>query len=141
MSQEIPIGIFLGLHVGKSQHHACALDKHGIKVFDKPLLQLESELAALFDDLQTHGTVLVVVDQPNTIGALPIAVAGQRGCQVGYLPRLGHEKIRRSLPWTGENRQARRLHHRRHCTNNAAYPTGGWPKQLSILSAQDAVRL
>lgn len=37
MSQDIPIDIFLGLDVGKSQHHACALDKNGIKVFDKPL--------------------------------------------------------------------------------------------------------
>lgn len=25
MSQDIPIDIFLGLDVGKSQHHACAL--------------------------------------------------------------------------------------------------------------------
>lgn len=54
------------------------------KGFDQPLPQLESESAALFDDLQTHGTVLVVVDQPNTIGALAIAVAHQRGCQVGH---------------------------------------------------------
>lgn len=141
MPQEIPIDIFLGLDVGKSQHHACALDKDGIKVFDKPLPQLESESAALFDDLQTHGTVLVVVDQPNTIGALPIAVAHQRGCQVGHLPGLAIPKSRGTLPWTGENRQARRLHHRRHFTNNAAHPTGGWPKQRSTLSPQDAVQL
>ena len=62
MSQDIPIDILLGLDVGKSQHHACALDEDGIKVFDKTLPQLESELAALFEDFQTHGTVLVVVD-------------------------------------------------------------------------------
>lgn len=80
MSPDIPIGIFLGPDVGKSQHHACALNKTTQRFSTKPLPQLESELAALFDDLQTHGTVLVVVDQPNTIGALPIAVARPHGC-------------------------------------------------------------
>lgn len=93
MSPGIPIDIFFDLDIGKSQHHARALNKNGIKVFDKLLPQLESELAALFDDLQTHGTVLVVVDQPNTIRALPIAVARQRGCQVDYLPGLAMRKV------------------------------------------------
>lgn len=92
MSPDIPIEISLGLNVGKSQHHTCALNKNGTKIFDKPLPQLKSESAALVDDLQTHGTDLVVVDQPNTIGALPIAVARQRGCQVGYLPGFAMRK-------------------------------------------------
>lgn len=35
-----------------------------------------------------HGTVVVVVDQPASIGALPLAVARDAGCQVAYLPRL-----------------------------------------------------
>mgnify|MGYP006962816625 FL=1 len=43
MSPEHSIDIFLGLDVGKSEHHACALDRDGNKVFDKPLPQLESE--------------------------------------------------------------------------------------------------
>nr|WP_256885004.1 IS110 family transposase [Corynebacterium amycolatum] len=84
MSPKIPIDILLGLDLGKSHHHACALDKNGTKVFDKPLPQLKSESAALFDDPQSHGTDLVVVDQPNTIGALPIAVTHRHGCQVGH---------------------------------------------------------
>ncbi|MEY6442308.1 IS110 family transposase, partial [Corynebacterium pseudotuberculosis] len=52
MSQELSIDIFLGLDVGKSEHHACALDRDGNKVFDKPLPQLESELASVFHQLQ-----------------------------------------------------------------------------------------
>ena len=88
MSPEHSIDIFLGLDVGKSEHHACALDRDGNKVFDKPLPQLESELAGVFHQLQKLGTVLVIVDQPNTIGALPIAVARDCGCEVGYLPGL-----------------------------------------------------
>ena len=38
--------------------------------------------------MQAHGSVLMVVDQPNTIGALPIAVARDCGCTVGDLPGL-----------------------------------------------------
>lgn len=43
--------------------------------FDKPLLQDEARLRELFMSLQHHGTVLIIVDQPNTIGALSVAVA------------------------------------------------------------------
>jgi len=35
-----------------------------------------------------HGAVLVVVDQPASIGALPLAVARDGGCHVAYLPGL-----------------------------------------------------
>lgn len=57
-------------------------------MFDKPLPQDESELRELFTQLQNHGEVLMVVDQPNTIEALPIAVARDVGCSVAYLPGL-----------------------------------------------------
>ncbi|MEU9102744.1 hypothetical protein AB0D31_34700, partial [Streptomyces sp. NPDC048361] len=33
-----------------------------------------------------HGTVLVVVDQPATIGALPLAIARDMGCEVSPSP-------------------------------------------------------
>ena len=111
MSPEHSIDIFLGLDVGKSEHHACALDRDGNKIFDKPLPQLESELAGVFHQLQKLGTVLVIVDQPNTIGALPIAVARDCSCEVGSLSR------------TCKNRQTRRIHHRRHRPHNAPHAT------------------
>ncbi len=75
--------VVIGLDVGKTGHHACALDPDGNKLFDKPLPQDEAQLRALFTDLQQHGSALMVVDQPNTIGALPIAVARDVGCTVG----------------------------------------------------------
>lgn len=56
--------VVIGLDVGKSGHHACALDPDGTKLFD----------------------------QPNTIGALPIAVARDCGCAVAYLPGLAMRK-------------------------------------------------
>ena len=37
--------------------------------------------------------MLVVVDQPNTIGALPIAVARAMGIDVAYLPGLAMRRI------------------------------------------------
>lgn len=88
MNQDSGFDIWCGLDVGKTGHHACALDAAGRKVFDKPLPQDQKRLEELFDKLQTHGRVLVIVDQPNTIGALPIAVARSMGIQVAYLPGL-----------------------------------------------------
>ncbi len=40
-----------------------------------------------------HGPVLVVVDQPATIGALPVAAARTVGCQVAYLPGLAMRRL------------------------------------------------
>ena len=84
--------VVIGLDVGKTAHHACALDPDGNKLFDKPLPQDETKLRELFTQLQNHGEVLMVVDQPNTIGALPIAVARDSGCAVAYLPGLAMRK-------------------------------------------------
>lgn len=88
MNQDSGFDIWCGLDVGKQAHHACALDAAGKRVFDKPLPQDQKRLEELFDKLQSHGRVLVVVDQPNTIGALPIAVARSMGIRVAYLPGL-----------------------------------------------------
>ena len=62
-------------------------------MFDKALRNDESKLRALIDGLKGHGTLLFVVDQPATIGALPIAVAHDAGVLVGYLPGLAVRRI------------------------------------------------
>jgi hypothetical protein len=85
--------VFCGLDVGKESHHACALDPTGQRLFDAALPQDESQLRALFTRLMEHGPVLVVVDQPNTIGALAIAVARAMGLGVAYLPGLAMRRI------------------------------------------------
>ncbi len=84
---------YCGLDVGKQTHHACALDPQGRRLFDAELPQDESRLRRLFTDLSAHGPVLMVVDQPNTIGALPIAVARSMGINVAYLPGLAMRRI------------------------------------------------
>jgi hypothetical protein len=54
----------------------------------------EPKLRELLDKLQSnHGTVLVVVDQPASIGALPLTVARDTRCQVAYLPGLTVRRI------------------------------------------------
>ncbi len=47
----------------------------------------------MLDQLSTHGLILLVVDQPATIGALPVAVAQASGALVGYLPGLAMRRI------------------------------------------------
>ncbi len=87
------IDVFIGVDVGKSNHHAVALDKAGKKLWDKALPQDEAKLKTLIKSLAKHGTLLFVVDQPATIGALPVAVAQAAGIQVGYLPGLAMRRI------------------------------------------------
>ncbi|GAA1228957.1 hypothetical protein GCM10009646_16210 [Streptomyces aureus] len=88
------IDVYLGLDVGKGEHHGTALTPAGKKVFDRPLPNNEPRLRELFTKLQAkHGTVLVVVDQPASIGALPLAVARDAGCRVAYLPGLTMRRI------------------------------------------------
>lgn len=87
------VDIFLGVDVGKGEHHAVALDRAGHKLYDKVLPNDEAKMRAVIDKLTAHGTVLFVVDQPATIGALPVAVAQACGVTVGYLPGLAMRRI------------------------------------------------
>jgi transposase len=87
------IDVFIGLDVGKSGHHAVAVDEAGKKLFDKALPNDEARLREILDSLSGHGKILLVVDQPATIGALPVAVAQAAGAAVGYLPGLAMRRI------------------------------------------------
>lgn len=87
------VDVFLGVDVGKGEHHAVALDRTGTKLYDKALPNDEAKMKAVIDKLTAHGTVLFVVDQPATIGALPVAVAQVAGVTVGYLPGLAMRRI------------------------------------------------
>ncbi|WP_435278101.1 IS110 family transposase [Rhodococcus yananensis] len=85
--------VFCGIDVGKSDHHAVGLDTAGGRLFDKALPNDEARLRAVFADLAVHGPILVVVDQPNTIGALPVTVARACGHDVAYLPGLSMRRV------------------------------------------------
>src|SRR5699024_5435031 len=92
------IAVWCGLDVGKHDHHASSVNADGTNVWDKALPQDESRLRKVFTSLQAHGPVLVIVDQPNTIGALLVAVARDAGCPVAYLPGLAMRKAAQLLP-------------------------------------------
>ena len=94
--------VFCGLDVGKSVHHACALDQTGKRLHDKPLPNDEAALTEVFTRLATHGRVLVVVDQPASIGALAVAVARSLGIEVAYLPGLAMRRIADLHPGQGK---------------------------------------
>ena len=79
--------------VGKSEHWATALIRDGRKALDKALPNDEDRLREVYQRLQAKGQVLVVVDQPATIGALAVAVAQDMGITVGYLPGLSMRRI------------------------------------------------
>lgn len=87
------VAVFIGLDVGKSEHHAVALTRDGMKIYDKPLPNTEAGISAVLETLAEHGPALVVVDQPATIGALPVAVAQSLGVSVGYLPGLTMRRV------------------------------------------------
>ncbi|TLQ42006.1 IS110 family transposase [Streptomyces marianii] len=96
------IDVFCALDVGKSTHHGTALLRDGRTVFDKPLPNGEPQLRELFTRLGRKGKVLVVVDQPASIGTLAVTVALASGCDVAYLPGLSMRRLADLHPGTGE---------------------------------------
>ncbi|MGA5811105.1 IS110 family transposase [Streptomyces cellulosae] len=97
------VAVFLGLDVGKGEHHATGLTPDGKSVVDKPLPNSEPKIRAMLDKLTAkYGKVLVVVDQPASIGALPLAVARDAGCEVAYLPGLTMRRIADLYPGEGK---------------------------------------
>lgn len=85
--------IYLGLDVGKTDHWACALTEDGQVLWNKTLPNNETKIIDIYTKLATQGQVLVIVDQPATIGALAIAVAQHMGIDVAYLPGLTMRRI------------------------------------------------
>jgi hypothetical protein len=91
--QHSSVDVFVGVDVGKGHHHAVALDRTGKRLYNKALPNDEAKLRALITELKTHGQLLFGVDQPATIGALPVAVARDEGVLVAYLPGLAMRRI------------------------------------------------
>ncbi|MXQ00284.1 IS110 family transposase, partial [Burkholderia pseudomallei] len=91
--QHDSVDVFVGVDVGKGQHHAVALDRNGKRLYNKAMPNDEAKLRALISELRAHGRLLFVVDQPATIGALPVAIARDEGVLVAYLPGLAMRRI------------------------------------------------
>jgi transposase len=93
IEQHDSVEVFVGVDVGKGTHHAVALDRKGKRLLDSALPNDETKLRTLIGKLKEYGKVLLVVDQPATVGALPVAVAGAEGVLVAYLPGLAMRRI------------------------------------------------
>ncbi|CAJ8834788.1 transposase [Burkholderia pseudomallei] len=89
----VDVDVDVDVDVGKGRHHAVALDRNGKRLYNKALPNDEVKLRALIAELKTHRRLLFVVDQPSTIGALPVAVARAEGVLVAYLPGLAMRRI------------------------------------------------
>lgn len=85
--------VVIGLDVGKSMHHAVALDPEGRRLVDREVANAEPALRELFGRAAGEGEVLVVVDQLHSIGALPVTVAQAMGIDVAYLPGLSMRRL------------------------------------------------
>ncbi len=85
--------VFCGIDVGKTSHHAVALAPDGQRLCGTDLPQDESRIRCLLEDLARRGRVLMVVDQPSNIGALPVSVARECGVDIAYLPGLRMRRI------------------------------------------------
>ena len=58
------VDIFIGVDVGKGNHHAVAIDRAGRKILDRALPQDETKLRSIIRAVAGKGRVLLVVDQP-----------------------------------------------------------------------------
>ena len=94
------IDVRVRLDVGKGAHHAHALDRDGDTLYDKPLKQDEKAIRSMLEHFSRRDRVLLVVDQPNTIGSLPLTVARDMGIAVAYLPGTAMRRTAQLPPET-----------------------------------------
>ena len=64
------IDVWVGLDVGKSAHHAHALDHDGNTLYDKPLKQDEKAIRTMLGKLSKHGRVLFCFNVCSTGSAV-----------------------------------------------------------------------
>lgn len=94
MTNDDSVHVFLGVDVGKTSHYAVALDRDGSVLASRAVAQDEQAIRQLLADLAGDPSrILLVVDQPATVGALMVAVARDAGVQVGYLPGLAMRRL------------------------------------------------
>lgn len=91
------IDVWVRLDVGKGAH---ALDRDGDTLYDKPLKQDEKAIRSMLEHFSRRDRVLLVVDQPNTIGSLPLTVARDMGIAVAYLPGTAMRRTAQLPPET-----------------------------------------
>ena len=91
---------WIGLDVGKADHHATVLDTAGAVIFDRPVRNDEHAIECLLEDAGTAAAL--VIDQPGSIGALAVAVARRHRVPVAYVPGLVMRRASELYPGEGK---------------------------------------
>jgi transposase len=100
------VEVWIGLDVGKQDHHATALSQAGEQLFERGVRNDERAIERLLDRAAEHGRAALVIDQPGSIGALALALARRRGVPVAYVPGLVMRRASELYP--GEAKTDRR---------------------------------
>lgn len=78
------IRAWIGLDVGKGDHHATVIDPTGAVLFDRGVGNDEQAIERLLD--RAGQDAALVIDQPGSIGALAVAVARGAACRSPTCP-------------------------------------------------------
>jgi transposase len=100
------IEVWVGLDVGKEDHHATVITAAGERLFELAVRNDEAAIERLFDRALECGACALVIDQPGSIGSLAVCVARRRGVPVAYVPGLVMRRASELYP--GEAKTDRR---------------------------------
>jgi Transposase len=103
------VNVWVGLDVGKSEHFADVLDDDGERLFARAVGNDQADLEALLEQAARHGIPGLVIDQPESIAQLALAVAARRGTPVAYVPGLVMRRAADSYPGEAKTDRRRRL--------------------------------
>jgi len=100
------IASWVGLDVGKQDHHATVISAAGERLFELAVSNDEAAIEQLLDLAGEVGRCALVIDQPGSIGSLAVCVARRRGVPVAYVPGLVMRRASELYP--GEAKTDRR---------------------------------
>jgi transposase len=100
------IEAWVGLDVGKQDHHATVVSAAGERLFELAVRNDEAAIERLLDRALGSGRCALVIDQPGSIGSLAVCVARRRGVPVAYVPGLVMRRASELYP--GEAKTDRR---------------------------------
>jgi transposase len=100
------IASWVGLDVGKEDHHATVVSAAGERLFELAVRNDEEAIERLLDRALESGSCALVIDQPGSIGSLAVCLARRRGVPVAYVPGLVMRRASELYP--GEAKTDRR---------------------------------
>lgn len=82
------IASWVGLDVGKQDHHATVISATGERLSQVAVGNDEAAIERLLNRALESGPCALVIDQPGSIGPLAVCVARRRAVPVAYVPGL-----------------------------------------------------